>query len=78
MVAGIVQEHMDQHHQRIQCFDCRQQRNRPVGIDRFYLDHPGGFKINRTVNVDALTATRLVDGTLGILGGLLSNCVNLR
>src|SRR3954452_17691438 len=56
MVAGIVQEHMDDPHRRI--LDCDQEGDRAQGVDRQHLDHAGlaGFQIEGAVNVQAVPA----------------------
>src|SRR3954469_7302112 len=56
MVAGIVQEHMDDPPRRI--LDRDQEGDRAQGVDRHHLDHagPAGFQIEGAVNVQAISA----------------------
>jgi hypothetical protein len=61
---------MDEHHQRIECFDRFEQRDRRGGIDGLNIDHPGlpALEIDRAVNIDALAPARLFDRRLVLLG----------
>src|SRR5712691_5429049 len=69
MIARVVEKDMkdmDEHEHRIERLDRLQETDGRGGADGFDLDHPGlaGLQIDRAVNVDALTPTRLLDREL--------------
>src|SRR5215470_15958444 len=70
MIVRIVEKDMDEHHQRIKCFDRFEQRDRRGGIDGLNVDHPGlpALEIDRAVNIDALAPARLFDRKLVLRG----------
>src|SRR4029077_9053962 len=70
MIARIVEKDMDEHHQRIKCFDRFEQRDCRGGIDGLNVDHPGlpALEIDGAVNIDALAPARLFDRKLVVLG----------
>src|SRR3984893_9759676 len=66
MIARVVEKDMDEHEHRIERLDRFQETNRRGGVDGQGLDHLGlaGLQIDRAVNVDALTPTRLFNREL--------------
>jgi hypothetical protein len=61
---------VDQRQHRIERLDCFQERDGRSGVDGFDVDHPGlpSLKIDRAVDIDALTPARLLDRKLLLLG----------
>src|SRR5215472_8587593 len=70
MIARIVEKDVDQRQHRIERLDRFQERDGRSGVDGFDVDHPGlpGLKIDRAVDIDALTPARLLDRKLLLFG----------
>ena len=72
MIARIVEKDVDQRQHRIERLDRFQERDGRSGVDGFDVDHPGlpGLKIDRAVDIDALTPARLLDRKLLLFGSV--------
>ena len=70
VIAGVVEEDMDQTHRRVHCLEAGQQGDCADGVNGQHVDHPGlpGLKVDGAVDVEAVAAAGLLDGEIDLLG----------